>query len=42
MRARWASPFVKPRGRGSGGAAKISNADELQAFFGRELDEPFV
>ena len=35
--------FVKPeKGVGSGGAAKISNADELQAFFGRELDEPYV
>ena len=35
--------FVKPeKGVGSGGAAKISNADELAAFFGQELDEPYV
>ncbi len=35
--------FVKPeRGVGSGGAAKIENADELKAFFAQTLDEPYV
>ena len=35
--------FVKPeRGVGSGGAAKISDAAELEAFFGSERDEAYV
>lgn len=35
--------FVKPeKGVGSGGAAKLANADELKAFFAGELDEPYV
>ena len=35
--------FVKPeRGVGSGGAAKIENADDLKAFFAQTLDEPYV